>query len=180
MLVYGTGDVWGAEGADRAAEIEQAVHDADKDGVLGGAAVLVSGVGSATGDLRGFLASDFTFLVVVTLALVLLIVAVMLRSPVAGLVVVATVVLSFGSALGLSALIRAFGGTGGVVTTAGIVFGLTMFAMLSSDVRTIAQVGSTIGIGLVLDTLIVRTLVVPAIAALLGRWFWWPARPMWR
>ncbi|OBB20743.1 hypothetical protein A5761_04370 [Mycolicibacterium setense] len=71
-------------------------------------------------------------------------------------------------------LIRAFGGTGGVVTTAGIVFGLTMFAMLSSDVLTIAQVGSTIGIGLVIDTLIVRTFVVPSLAALLGRWFWWP------
>ena len=229
MLVYGTGEVWGAEGADRAAEIEQAVHDADKDGVLAGATVLVSGVGSATDDLRGFIASDFTFLVVVALALVLLIVAVMLRSPVAGLVVVATVVLSFGSALGLSVLIwqhllghdlhwavpamafialvavgadynlllaarlreeavagmrtgliRAFGGTGGVVTTAGVVFGLTMFAMVSSDVRTIAQVGSTIGVGLVIDTLIVRTFVVPTMAALLGRWFWWPARPMWR
>lgn len=72
-----------------------------------------------------------------------------------------------------TATIRAFGGTGGVVTTAGIVFGVTMFAMLSSDVLTIEQVGSTIGAGLIIDTLVVRTFVVPGIAGLLGRWFWW-------
>lgn len=71
-------------------------------------------------------------------------------------------------------LIRAFAGTGGVVTTAGVVFGLTMFAMFAADLTTIAQVGSTIGIGLLIDTFIVRAAVVPSIAALLGRWFWWP------
>ncbi|EFV14384.1 RND family transporter [Segniliparus rugosus] len=73
-------------------------------------------------------------------------------------------------------MIRAFGGTGGVVTTAGIVFGITMFAMLSSDVLSIEEVGTTIGVGLLIDTLIVRTFVVPGIASLLGRWFWWPLR----
>lgn len=72
-----------------------------------------------------------------------------------------------------TATIRAFGGTGGIVTTAGIVFGVTMFAMLSSDVLTIEQVGSTIGAGLIIDTLVVRTFVVPGIAGVLGRWFWW-------
>lgn len=72
-----------------------------------------------------------------------------------------------------TATIRAFGGTGGIVTTAGIVFGVTMFAMLSSDVLTIEQVGSTIGVGLIIDTLVVRTFVVPGIAGVLGRWFWW-------
>jgi hypothetical protein len=49
------------------------------------------------------------------------------------------------------------GGTGGVVTTAGIVFGLTMFALLGGDVITIAQVGSTLGVGLLIETLVVRT-----------------------
>jgi RND superfamily putative drug exporter len=49
-----------------------------------------------------------------------------------------------------------------------------MLAMLASDVRTIGQVGSTIGIGLLFDTLVVRAFMTPSIAALLGRWFWWP------
>ncbi|MCV7103635.1 MMPL/RND family transporter [Mycobacterium palustre] len=71
-------------------------------------------------------------------------------------------------------IIRAFGGTGGVVTTAGIVFGLTMLALLASSVLSIAQIGTTIAVGLLMDTLVVRALVVPSIIVLLGRWFWWP------
>jgi len=79
-------------------------------------------------------------------------------------------------------LIRALGSTGGVVTSAGLVFAFTMLAMLTSDLKTIAQVGSTVCIGLLLDTLIVRSFIVPSIIRLLGPWFWWPAlvrsRPM--
>jgi putative drug exporter of the RND superfamily len=71
-------------------------------------------------------------------------------------------------------LIRALGSTGGVVTSAGLVFAFTMLAMLSSDLRTIGQVGSTVCIGLLLDTLIVRSFVVPCILRILGPWFWWP------
>ena len=66
-------------------------------------------------------------------------------------------------------LIRALGSTGGVVTSAGLVFAFTMLAMLTSDLRTIGQMGSTVCIGLLLDTLIVRSFVVPCILAILGR-----------
>jgi putative drug exporter of the RND superfamily len=71
-------------------------------------------------------------------------------------------------------IIRAMGGTGKVVTNAGLVFAFTMMAMAVSDLRIIAQVGTTIGLGLLFDTLIVRSFMTPSIAALLGRWFWWP------
>jgi putative drug exporter of the RND superfamily len=71
-------------------------------------------------------------------------------------------------------LIRALGSTGGVVTSAGLVFAFTMLAMLTSDLKTIAQVGSTVCIGLLLDTLIVRSFIVPSLIRLLGPWFWWP------
>ncbi|WP_162291288.1 MMPL/RND family transporter [Mycobacterium avium] len=71
-------------------------------------------------------------------------------------------------------LIRALGSTGGVVTSAGLVFAFTMLAMLTSELRTIGQVGSTVCIGLLLDTLIVRSFVVPSILRILGPWFWWP------
>ncbi|WP_078280951.1 RND family transporter [Mycobacteroides franklinii] len=73
-------------------------------------------------------------------------------------------------------IIRAMGGTGKVVTSAGLVFAFTMLSMVVSDLRVIGQVGSTIGIGLLFDTLVVRAFMTPAIAALLGRWFWWPQR----
>ena len=71
-------------------------------------------------------------------------------------------------------IIRSIGGTGSVVTLAGVVFALTMASMVVSDLRVIAQVGTTIGLGLLFDTFVVRAFMMPAIATLLGRWFWWP------
>ena len=71
-------------------------------------------------------------------------------------------------------IIRAMGGTGKVVTNAGLVFAFTMASMVLSDLRIIGQVGTTIGLGLLFDTLVVRSFMTPSIAALLGRWFWWP------
>ena len=68
------------------------------------------------------------------------------------------------------------GETGGVVTAAGLVFAFTMMSMAASDLRSIGQAGSTIGLGLLFDTLVVRSLMTPSIAALLGRWFWWPLK----
>ena len=80
-----------------------------------------------------------------------------------------------GELLGVSAPeFRVGKSTGGVVTSAGLVFAFTMLAMLSSDLRTIGQIGSTVCIGLLLDTLIVRSFVVPSILSILGKWFWWP------
>jgi RND superfamily putative drug exporter len=73
-------------------------------------------------------------------------------------------------------IIRAVGGTGKVVTSAGLVFAFTMGSMVVSDLRIIGQVGTTIGLGLLFDTLVVRAFMTPSIAALLGRWFWWPQR----
>ncbi|MGV7255298.1 MMPL/RND family transporter [Mycobacterium kansasii] len=71
-------------------------------------------------------------------------------------------------------IIRSMGATGGVVTAAGLVFAVTMAAMVTSELRAIGQGGTTIGLGLLFDTLVVRSLMTPSIAALLGRWFWWP------
>jgi putative drug exporter of the RND superfamily len=71
-------------------------------------------------------------------------------------------------------IIRAMGGTGKVVTTAGLVFAFTMASMVVSDLRVVGQVGTTIALGLLFDTLIVRSFLMPSTAVLLGRWFWWP------
>jgi putative drug exporter of the RND superfamily len=70
--------------------------------------------------------------------------------------------------------IRSMAGTGAVVTSAGLVFAFTMAAMLGSDLTVLGQFGSTVCIGLLLDTLVVRTLFMPSLATMLGRWFWWP------
>jgi putative drug exporter of the RND superfamily len=61
-----------------------------------------------------------------------------------------------------------------VVTSAGLVFAATMTSFIFSDLKVTGQVGTTIGLGLLFDTLIVRSFMMPSVAALLGRWFWWP------
>ena len=75
-----------------------------------------------------------------------------------------------------AALTRAIGITGGTVTAAGIILAGT-FAVLglaggSSEAQ---QLGFAIAFGVVLDTFFVRTLLIPSIAMLLGRWNWWPS-----
>ncbi len=76
-----------------------------------------------------------------------------------------------------TAIIRAMAGSGSVVTSAGLVFAATMASFVFGDLLSIAQVGSTIALGLLFDTLIVRSFMTPSIAALMGRWFWWPQVP---
>jgi putative drug exporter of the RND superfamily len=73
-------------------------------------------------------------------------------------------------------IIRSMAGTGAVVTSAGLVFAFTMISMGASALLILGQVGTTIGLGLLFDTLVVRSFMTPSIAALLGRWFWWPQR----
>ena len=71
-------------------------------------------------------------------------------------------------------IIRAMAGTGRVVTAAGLVFAATMSSFIFSALVVLGQIGTTIGLGLMFDTLIVRSFMTPSIAAMMGRWFWWP------
>lgn len=223
LVVYGDGHEWGSDGVQRAQAIKAAIREATKEGTFKATAVQLAGVGPTTRDLQALDRQDMLLLVAAVLVVVFAIVALLLRSPVAGLVVVGTVVISYAAALGASVLIwqyllghelhwavppitfgalvavgsdynlllalrireerwagprrsiiRAFAATGGVVTTAGLVFGITMFALATSSVLNVAQIGTTIGVGLVLDTLVVRSFILPALVGLLGRWFWWP------
>jgi RND superfamily putative drug exporter len=73
-------------------------------------------------------------------------------------------------------IIRAMAGTGAVVTSAGLVFAFTMSSFVFAALLVLGQIGTTIGLGLLFDTLIVRSFMTPSVAALLGRWFWWPQR----
>ena len=73
-------------------------------------------------------------------------------------------------------IIRSMAGSGSVVTAAGLVFAFTMASFIFSDLRVLGQIGTTIALGLMFDTLIVRSFMTPSIAALLGRWFWWPVQ----
>ena len=71
-------------------------------------------------------------------------------------------------------IIRTLSSTGGVITAAGLIFAASMAGLLFSSIGTVVQGGFVIGIGILLDTFLVRTITVPAIAALMGRANWWP------
>jgi RND superfamily putative drug exporter len=76
---------------------------------------------------------------------------------------------------------RAVAATGTTITTAGMILGGT-FAVLGftapagSNGDQIRQIGYGIAAGILMDTFLVRTLLIPSIATLLGRWNWWPSR----
>lgn len=73
-------------------------------------------------------------------------------------------------------VIRTLGSTGGVITAAGLIFAASMAGLLFSSIGLVVQGGFVIGVGILLDTFVVRTITVPAIAALVGRANWWPSR----
>ena len=74
-------------------------------------------------------------------------------------------------------VIRTLGSTGGVITAAGLIFAASMAGLLFSSIGIVVQGGFVIGVGILLDTFVVRTITVPAIAALVGKANWWPSKP---
>ncbi len=71
---------------------------------------------------------------------------------------------------------RAVRHTGAIITSAGVIFAGTFAALITSPLSSIAQAGTAITLGLLLDTFVVRSFLVPSIAVMLGRWNWWPSR----
>lgn len=225
LLVLHGSDPLGRAAMDRTGEVVAAVQRALHGSPLDGSRVDNTGAASINRDLARLSDADFAWFAVIALLVVLAVLVALLRSIVAPLYLLASVILSYSAAMGLSVLVwqhllgvdlewsvqaitfvilvavgadynmllmsrireesrdggrigiaRAMTATGGVITTAGIIFAASMFALVSGSVDTLAQIGFTIGAGLLLDTFVVRTLVVPAAAALLGRWNWWPSR----
>jgi RND superfamily putative drug exporter len=64
--------------------------------------------------------------------------------------------------------------TGGIITSAGIIMAGTFAAMMSSSLIGLVQLAFAITVGVLLDTFVIRTTLVPAIVVLLDRWSWWP------
>jgi putative drug exporter of the RND superfamily len=225
FVITHKGDPATAEGISHIAPIIQATAEAVKGTPLEAANIYLAGTASTYKDMHNASIYDLMIVVVAALCLIFIIMLAITRSVVASAVIIGTVTVSLGSALGLSVLIwqhildsplhwlvlptaiivmlavgsdynlllvarfeeeipdglktgiiRSMASTGRVVTTAGLVFALTMGSMVTSDLRVIGQVGTTIMIGLLFDILVVRSFMTPAIATLLGRWFWWPRR----
>ncbi|MBO0898210.1 MULTISPECIES: MMPL family transporter [Arthrobacter] len=74
-------------------------------------------------------------------------------------------------------MLSALRSTGGVITSAGILLAAVFAVLGVLPLVTLTQVGITVAIGVLLDTLVVRTVIVPALTFILGDKFWWPSNP---
>jgi putative drug exporter of the RND superfamily len=196
------------------------------DALFKDASISASGVTAMLRDTRAYYGHDIDLIIIMTILIVFLILVAILRAVVAPLYLIASVVLSYLSALGIgvivfqvilgqpltwsipgltfivlvamgadynlllisrlreesphgirSGVIHTVSSTGGVITAAGVIFAASMFGMLFASISTLVQCGFIIGTGLLLDTFLVRTITVPAVAVLVGKWNWWPSKP---
>ncbi|MBG6053700.1 RND superfamily putative drug exporter [Salinibacterium sp. CAN_S4] len=203
-------------------ELRDAVHGID------GADALVGGLDAQTLDVTAAQTADQNLVIPLILILVFLVLVVLLRSLVAPLLLLATVVASFFASLGASwllfrsvfdfpavdtnvvlfsflflvalgvdyniflvtrakeesiehgtkvGMIRALSTTGGVITSAGILLAAVFAVLGVLPLITLTQIGIIVCIGVLLDTLLVRTVIVPSLAFITGEKFWWPGRP---
>jgi putative drug exporter of the RND superfamily len=74
-------------------------------------------------------------------------------------------------------MVRAVSATGGVITSAGIVLAAVFCVLGVLPLIVLTQIGIIVGLGILLDTFVVRTLVIPALFTLIGERIWWPAHP---
>jgi RND superfamily putative drug exporter len=194
-----------------------------------GSAVLVGGVTATQVDLDQAASQDRLVIIPVVLVIVFLMLALLLRSLAAPLVLVATVVVSFLGSLGVAmvcfrylfqfagvdsslillgfvflvalgidynvflsararqeaaggagtgpGMLRALAATGGVITSAGLVLAGTFTVLGVLPLVALTELGFLVAFGVLVDTLLVRSLMVPALVVQIGRRFWWPSRP---
>jgi putative drug exporter of the RND superfamily len=203
--------------------------------LAGASASGVTGQAAFTYDVAQLSDSDLRTVIPIAIAVIAVLLALVMRSLVAPLYLIVSVVLSYFSALGLTVLVfvtiagqpgltfilpfllfmfllalgedynilvmtrireeahrlplpeavsRALNVTGTTVTSAGLVLAGTfgVLAIVGSgsagqqNVRTIVDVGVGLALGVLMDTFLVRTLLVPSAVVLIGRWNWWPSR----
>ena len=206
---------------DTVEEVRTAVH-----AVEGGDA-LVGGQSALYDDMLAANTRDSRVIIPVTLVVVLLILMLLLRAIASPLILIATVVLSFGAALGISSLVFkyvfdypgadpsfplfvfvflvalgidyniflmtrvreetatrgtrqgslvALSATGGVITSAGLVLAATFGVLASLPLVFLVELGFAVALGVILDTIIVRSVLVTAINLDLGSRIWWPSK----
>jgi len=193
-----------------------------------GDAVLVGGATAEEADLRKAVRSDTLFLVPLVLLVVFSILVLLLRAILGPVMLMATVVLSFLAALGLSllvfevfadfpgedpsyplfafiflvalgidyniflmarvreeaaaglptnqAMLKGLAVTGGVITSAGVVLAGTFSVLAVLPLVALTQIGITVALGVLLDTFVVRSILVPALTFSLGERTWWPSQ----
>ena len=208
-------------------EADQTVRDLRADFADAAPSAMVGGVTATDVDTIDASIEDRNLIIPVILAVIFVILMVMLRSILAPAILIATTVLSFGTAMGVSALVfnhlfdfpgadpavplygfvflvalgidyniflmtrvreeslkhgtrqgvlRGLTVTGGVITSAGVVLAATFAALAVIPILFLAQLAFIVAFGVLLDTFIVRSLLVPALTYDIGRAVWWPSQ----
>ncbi|WP_145724139.1 MMPL family transporter, partial [Nocardioides sp. J9] len=190
IAVLGSTDAFGPEASRRAADVRDLIETSFNGTRLDDATVSVTGMAATNNDLRAYSTSDLEVIALCSLVAVFLVLLLLLRSLVAAFALMATVVLSYGAAMGLSLLVWQYGldvqldwtvaaiafvilvavgadynllltkriheeapdgsatGIARATATAGVIFAVSMLALLAGRVTTIGQVGFTIAVGL--------------------------------
>jgi putative drug exporter of the RND superfamily len=215
------GDPASQNAFDRVEDARAAVSQVD------GADALVGGFSAIYLDTKVASTRDNLVIIPIVLLIVFLILVLLLRALVAPLILIATVVLSFGAAMGISTLLfeyvfgfagadasfplfafvflvalgidyniflmtrvreetmnsgtrrgslTALTSTGGVITSAGIVLAATFLVLGTLPLVFLAELGVTVALGVLLDTMVVRSVLVTAVNLDLGSRIWWPSR----
>ena len=223
-LAYLTGTLSSDPDSQAAKDTVDRVRTAEH--ALPGAQAEVGGNTAVVLDTQRASRHDDFVIIPIVLVVVLFILALLLRAVVAPLLLIATVVLSFGSALGLSALVfqhlfhfeaedsafplfvfvflvalgidyniflmtrvreeaatrgtrngalAGLAATGGVITSAGLILASTFGVLGTLPVVGFAEIGFAVCVGVLLDTLVVRSILVTALTMDLGRRLWWPS-----
>ncbi|GAB3980838.1 MMPL family transporter [Plantactinospora veratri] len=73
-------------------------------------------------------------------------------------------------------MLKALSATGGVITSAGLVLAATFAVLATLPLVMLIEVGFLVAFGVLLDALLVRSVLVPALTLLIGRRMWWPSR----
>jgi RND superfamily putative drug exporter len=169
-------DPFSTQAMDQVNAIGDIARGAQPNTTLTDASISMGGFPAALRDTRDYYEQDIRFIIIVTLAVVLLTLMVLVA-------VGADYNMLFVSRMrdesprGLRyGVIRTLTSTGGVITAAGLIFAASMSGLLFSSISTVVQGGFVIGVGVLLDTFLVRTVTVPAMATLVGRANWWPSR----
>lgn len=208
-------------------EMRQTLERA-RDGPLASAKVFLGGSTAEIADIQQVVRQDIRTVGIVTVVGIFAVLAILLRSLVAPLYLVGTVVFSYGSSLGLSTLffqgvlghegvyyllpltvmvmLIALGAdynvflvhrireesaslplregvrvasarTGAIITAAGVILAGTFAALTASPLQMLFQMGAAVALGILIDALVVRSLLVPGIVTLVGKANWWPLLP---
>jgi RND superfamily putative drug exporter len=214
------------ETVDTVERLRQATGQSIAESSIRGSSYRVGGESATRADIMMTNDADFGIVVGTAVAGILVVITILLRSVVAPLYMVLTVLLNYGATLGITtwlftgildqngmlymlpififiilvalgadyniflvsrireeaarrplkeAISYAIANTGGVITSCGIILAGTFATLMVTPLQMVMQIGTAIVIGVLIDTFIVRAILVPAIAVLVGRWSWWPS-----